>query len=293
MLAFLVQASVSVTCADLLARCSSGGRCPTMSTFLSSQCDECKAGYYLVSANGDIKGEYCDGAGVTLTSDIDFMSAPGPELRQYCKIGKLDTRDLFGKSETPGPNYVPPSTLTGRSAWIGLRRAPHDPGDMPGPGEYEQDDRAIYCSRSVTITSFKRPRSSWMETEVVPGPGSYSPNVSAACPREPAFTFGKKSRRNRRRDKKMTGKRIQIGIDRFLVTIQDPELDEASVLEYVRSHRELKTVLKEVMQRIMEEKPPAPLGYMRDYFNAMKPQPAPEEEEKEELPALRHQYALW
>lgn len=216
----------------------------------------------------------------TLTSHIDYINQPQFPERRSIKIGKRDGHDFFFLNDSPGPSYLPENKPTGRVPKIGLRFRSRSVESGPGPGTYDPNDSFMYSTRVTQLASGAGKRTAWMVGDKNPGPGAYNPETTLAKPREPSFTIGGRSRPNRRRDKKMGNvKPVQLGIDVFLITIKDPKMSEAEIMDYVRSHGELKSVLHEVMAEILEEKPEAPVGYMRDYFRRMRIEMYGEEEE--------------
>lgn len=244
----------------------------------------------------------------TITSNIDYINDSRFPEDRLIKIGKRDNHDFFPVNDTPGPGtYTPVSNDEGRTAKIGLRRTEREIEESPGPGEYNPNHEFRYSSRSTALVVGAEKRGNWMFQDRNPGPGQYSPDGLTVKPREPAFTIGRKSRRNRRREKKGIIPAINVGIDMFVVQIRDPTMNEADVMEYIRSHKELKTILHDVIDEIMYHKPMAPVGYIRDYFIQMKKdlgweQPKQTKEEQTEPIAVEvdstssdedDSYAMW
>ena len=228
----------------------------------------------------------------TLTSHIDYINQPQFPERRSIKIGQRDRHEFFFLNDTPGPSYMPPNKPSGRVPKIGLRFRSRSVEQGPGPGTYDPNDSFMYSTRVTQLATGAGKRTAWMVGDKNPGPGQYSP-VAVGKPREPAYTIGGRSRPNRRRDKKGNVKAVQLGIDVFLVSIKDPNLSEDEIMDYVRSHTELKSVFHEVMEEILEKKPEAPLGYMRDYFRQLRREMYGEEEEQPLPPELAGKFGLW
>jgi hypothetical protein len=49
---------------------------------------------------------------------------------------------------------------------------------------------------------------------------------------------------------------VQVVVDTLIIVVKSPTLDVGAAGRYLRRHRELMTVLKEVIGRILREKPP-------------------------------------
>lgn len=244
----------------------------------------------------------------TLTSQIDYINdCRFPEDR-LIKIGKRDNHDFFPINNTPGPGaYDPVNQSESRKPKIGLRTSPREIEESPGPGEYNPNHSFRYSSRTTALVVGAEKRGNWMLQDRNPGPGQYSPDGLTVKPREPAFTIGRRSRRNRRREKKGTVDPINVGIDMFVVQIRDPSMNEGEVMEYIRSHKELKTILHDVIDEIMYHKPVAPVGYIRDYFIQMRKdlgyqeqkqvvlpeQPTPEVDDLDSSSSDVNDYAMW
>jgi hypothetical protein len=73
----------------------------------------------------------------------------------------------------------------------------------------------------------------------------------------------------RRKKKQQEVREVQIVVDTLVIVVKSPTLDIGAAERYLRRHRELMTVLKEVIGRILREKPPDPLTLMQDHFVEM------------------------
>jgi hypothetical protein len=62
---------------------------------------------------------------------------------------------------------------------------------------------------------------------------------------------------------------VQVVVDTLIIVVKSPTLDVGAAERYLRSHGELMTVLKEVIGRILREKPFDPLTLMQDHFVGM------------------------
>ncbi|OHT02139.1 hypothetical protein TRFO_30902 [Tritrichomonas foetus] len=198
----------------------------------------------------------------TLTSKIDYIEHRLFPQARSASIGERTKHDLFAVYDTPPPNYMPKREVD-RTHKIQGRHQPRKIEQSPGPGEYDPNDDFKYCPHFTRLVRATHNRTKWMISEDHPSPTEYSPNGNVVLPKEPQFTIGKKSRRRRRNNPR--NKSCIIGLDVFHVRI-GPPFDVDDALEYVRSHPDLKYVLHDVIEEIMELKPAAPLGYIRDYF---------------------------
>lgn len=105
-------------------------------------------------------------------------SAPAPNTYT---LPSLWGSQVFTKPSSP--SY----TVAGRTP---PARAPQDPAEIPGPGQYDSPDPNAYRQRRPAFTMLGRPRAPRPPDET-PGPGSHSPEqVTVTKARAPAFTMG-------------------------------------------------------------------------------------------------------
>ncbi|OHS93316.1 hypothetical protein TRFO_11950 [Tritrichomonas foetus] len=226
----------------------------------------------------------------TLTSEIDYRSERQfPETRPMT-VGTRPNRALWDVINSPPPNYINKRPFADvPSHKIQSRHGVAKIEPFPGPGTYDPTPVNEFVHTTHLVMGNER-RGHWMVNENNPSPADYSPEKKNILVKEPGFTIGSKSRRNKRRERNQSPKKATIGIDVFLVKI-DPSINEAEAREYVKSHPDLKYVLHEVIEEILEKKPAAPVGYMRDYFIEKKKEmgiadPEPEEDPLEYYKSL-------
>ena len=233
----------------------------------------------------------------TLTSEIDFRQKRiFPESLHTPRVGERDHyRDWWILNHNPASFYVEKSNFAGgRTHMIQGRHGEAKKDTNPGPGSYnalESFKMVSDFTRSTHLLMGNERRGHWMVSEKNPSPADYSPNKNNVLVHEPSYTIGSRSRPNKRREmsRKRNGspssnaKCPMIGIDVFVVRL-DPSIDENEARDYIRSHPDLKTVLHEVIEEILDVKPIAPVGFMRDYFIELKKEMGIEDPEPQEDP---------
>lgn len=236
----------------------------------------------------------------TLTSHIDYRSKSiFPEQAHTPRVGERDNyRDWWILNHNPASFYVEKQNFAGgRTHMIQSRHSDPKKDALPGPGQYDalKSFKMVNdLTHSTHLVMGNERRGHWMVREYNPSPADYSPNSKSILVREPSYTIGSRSRPNKRRE--MARKRNNspnsgqsnkngpmIGIDVFIVRL-DPSMDENEARDYVRSHPDLKTVLHDVIEEILETKPAAPVGFMRDYFINLKKEMGIEDPEPQEDP---------
>ena len=204
------------------------------------------------------------------TADINFINyRVFPKIRPQtiCKTGHQDYFSF--DPNIPGPVYDPPSTFSNKGHKIEPLRTERKIQDStPGPGYYSPKDDPPKGSFFYTTS----PRNTdHYAKSIAPGPGTYNPNFYAELSVQPRWSIGKKGRFRKRRkcDPPEVPKGKLIGISSFLVQL-DPSMNESDVLKFVANHPELKLLITEVIDQILVDKPENPLGYIREYFMALK-----------------------
>lgn len=234
----------------------------------------------------------------TLTSELDFRQERiFPESVHSIRVGERDNyRDWWILNHNPASFYVEKSNVAGgRTHMIQSRHGEAKKDTTPGPGSYEalKSFKMVNdFTKSTHLVMGNERRGHWMVREHNPSPADYSPNKNNILVHEPSYTIGNRSRPNKRREmsRKRNGLPTQsnrpqamIGIDVFVIKL-DPSIDENEARDYVRSHPDLKTVLHEVIEEILDTKPDAPVGFMRDYFIELKKEMGIEDPEPQEDP---------
>jgi hypothetical protein len=140
--------------------------------------------------------------------------------------------------------------------------------DAPDPGRYESNPDFYYPNRATHLASSPQNRAAWIRAAGGPGPGSYSP---APTPRGPEFTIGRRSRRGRTKQRAAPDiPEVNVVVDTLVIVVKSPTLDVDAAECYLRTHNELKTVLREVIVKVLSEKPLSPLTFMKNHFAEMR-----------------------
>lgn len=162
-----------------------------------------------------------------------------------------------------GANFIPPPTLSPRPIRIKAYFPPLDFRTVtPGPAAYDPSDG--HCGLSYSISS-PVPRDDWLRDGMPesPVPGTYSAPLSRG-PRPPSWTIGGKSRRKRGWGRREPPADRTVMVGNFAVRVGEDDYDYA--LRAVQDDLILKRMIKWVMERVLAEKPQAPLARMRQYF---------------------------
>jgi hypothetical protein len=176
-------------------------------------------------------------------------------------IGARPPTDLCWLNDSPGPVYLPVREAIGPSHRIAPRRAQPPAEPTPAPGEYEPLSPPRALGRQIRGDGIDR--AEWLHPAAgVPSPDAYFREPVRV--RQPGFAIGPRSR-----GKRVTRGGWRIGIERFLITIPDGEIDPGDAMLYLRSHPEFRRLLRDVASEILAAKPVAPVGHLRDFFRAM------------------------
>ena len=208
----------------------------------------------------------------SLTMNIDFIDKaifPNKEIGKT--IGTKSGGTFYMINDSPGPSYVPKSTLSTRGHKITSRTGKRNDNDNPGPGKYSPTNPAMPKAPSYTCQGPKD-RSKWLVTENNPSPSEYSPKMNNVLRKQPQWTIGEKSRRTKTRQNPNPPKSRFIAIDYFVIPLgldADIEADK----KYIDEHPAIREMIRDVMEIIMEFKPDDPLDYMRQYFSRFKKPP--------------------
>jgi hypothetical protein len=62
---------------------------------------------------------------------------------------------------------------------------------------------------------------------------------------------------------------VRVVVDTLVIVVKNSILDVDAAEAYLKSHGELRTVLKEVIVKVLREKPLNPLTFIRDHFAEM------------------------
>ena len=199
-----------------------------------------------------------------------------PQIRQSY-IGCKPDRPFYDVVESPGPSYVPPSTLSLRSHKIASRSKERAPYVTPAPDAYSPRNPAEPRAPRFPLAGPKR-RDGWIHVGNDPGPADYKPKPEKTMPRDPEWTIGAKSRLSKKRKHPNPPKSRFFGIDRFVVPL-DLSTDLEGDWRYLDAHPELRHMIQAVMERVIAEKPARPLDFVREWFAKLqKPQTATKSE---------------
>lgn len=102
-----------------------------------------------------------------------------------------------------------------------------------------------------------------------PGPSDYSPVHSIVNKKEPEWTIGNKSRKSKKRKNPNPPKSRFVGISMFVIAL-GLDADVETEKKYIDEHPDIRTMIEDVMEIILSNKPEEPLLMMKDYFEQMK-----------------------
>lgn len=202
------------------------------------------------------------------TADVGFIDARSfPEIKPL-KIGRKTGTSFFDPIQTPGPSYIPPSSLSSQSHRITSRTSNLENKTRelnPAPCSYNPKNPAL-PSVPVIVVKGPKHRDDWLNDPMRnPGPGQYSPNLAILFQRVPVWTIGEKSRRSKER--RVISRPKSKGIDRFVINLQPP-YDDDECDAYIRTHPDLRGVIHDFMIDILRIKPDDPLTFLREFFGA-------------------------
>ena len=188
-----------------------------------------------------------------------------PEIRRK-NIGPRSNKPFFDLIESPGPNFMPPSTLSTSGHKICEKKEEEKTSNMftPGPGTY--DPNRVDLERAPAYyLSGPSSRDDWLKDKMKrPGPGKYSPSVKFLTQSQPipSYLFGDKSRKKKRSNP-------PIAIDRCLIRLE-PGMDRDKCIAYLEKHSDIKDFIAELMDELIYFKPPDPVAYLREKFGEQK-----------------------
>lgn len=192
-----------------------------------------------------------------------------PEMK-LLNIGARPNRPFYDVIESPGPNYLPSSSLSVRAHKIGGNRKPEViDRSAPPPGTYTPKHPGESTAPRYTFSG-PSSRDQWLNIEGKPGPSDYRPKTTLIEKRVPEWTIGERSRRSNRRKHPNPPKSRFFGVDRFVIPL-DMTADLDAEWSYIDTHPDLREVIKWVMNRIMDEKPMNPVAFMKKLFVEIKP----------------------
>ena len=202
-----------------------------------------------------------------------------PESRAAHIFGRCP-RGFFDVAESPGPSYLPANGPPSRGHKIAERRGEKNSGGTGvGPGEYDVRFPALPRDPAYNFYGPKR-RDDWMLVNTAnPGPGQYSP--CSVLARQPQWTIGRKSRPNRRA-KSVASKRKKdlVAVDVCIISL-DELVNPQAARQYIMTHLELRDVVHEILERVLNLKPDDPIAFILQYFKNIKERMEAEELKKD------------
>lgn len=197
-----------------------------------------------------------------LTANIDFTNPRiFPEIRKK-SISNTERQPFHGMPQSPGPNFLPPSTLDKHAHLIcsGSYTQKSTSDDTPGPGTYEPNKVSLESSPLYSFSGPSR-RDDWIfALDKTPGPGRYENNKLKLTKSVPVWTFGEKSRKRNNKPVK------HLVIHPFIVKI-DNGVDFHLASKYLDKHK-IKDFINEIYENVIRDKPENPLLYIAEkYWN--------------------------
>lgn len=200
---------------------------------------------------------------VSVTANVDlFDTRTFPQVKPF-SIAPKTGKSYYDFIDTPGPSFVPPSTLSPKTHKIASRYETKTSAYFtPGPGTYNPQRADLERAPVYSMQGIKN-RDDWLkDPSNRPGPGEYSPDILKLRKSEPKWSFGSKSRR---------GKQSQapIPIGQFLFKV-DSSLDRDAWYSYISRKPQLRDLIDELLYDIIYNKPDDPVGFIRAKFASMK-----------------------
>lgn len=198
-----------------------------------------------------------------------------PDIRTFPEtkpvtIGTRDKFTYYDVIDTPGPNYAPSSDLDRKTHRILSRndneRVIEETKNL-GPGAYNVTNPSLPRPPAFNFAGPKH-RDDWMiDKQGIPGPGSYVFNPNSLLTREPNWSIGRKSRLNRR-DRHSTPPQPKdlIAVDQCYVNLALLPNPKAA-RQYIMVHPEIRQVVHQLLEIVLDEKPEDPIQFLHDIFN--------------------------
>ncbi|OHS94727.1 hypothetical protein TRFO_39076 [Tritrichomonas foetus] len=203
-----------------------------------------------------------------LTMNIEFINRPVFPNNRASTIGSRTEQPFFYINDSPGPSYVPQSTLSVQAHKITNRINLTKIEDVPGPGKYEPKNPGVNKAPAYSVQGPKK-RDEWMTIQKNPAPTDYSPKVKVTMKKEPQWTIGKKSRRSKRRKNPNPPKSRFIALENFVIPL-GIEADAEEEKKYIDEHPAVRKIVQEIMELVRKERPDQPLDLIRKHFEQFK-----------------------
>lgn len=214
---------------------------------------------------------------ISPTANVEFSNYRSfPEIKDM-HIFSRNKFEFYDVIESPGPEYAPKEKITQIPHKISCKE--QDNSDLKnahiGPGSYSL--KYPYMPRDPAFNFYgPKRRDDWItDRRNHPGPGQYDPNDVKK--REPQWTIGRKSRLSRRnKSLNPTTKKDLIAIDQCIIGLEQLA-NPSAARQYIMTHPQLREVVHEMIEVILNVKPDDPVAYLEDYFTEIKKFQPPKE----------------
>ncbi|OHT10666.1 hypothetical protein TRFO_04173 [Tritrichomonas foetus] len=206
-----------------------------------------------------------------LTANIDFIDRPKFSENSGFTIGNREKFEYAIMTPGPGPGkYALPSTMdTAKSHTITSRHYHEKVSDTPGPGFYDLPS-TIQLQRQGPVPSVVDNRTDWMVngTEKTPAPTDYNPvPIDGKAPIGVKLTSGRicTSIGKKNRGRNVSNGKNVIAVDKCIVKLDKVE-DAEDAKRYIQSSSALKSIVAEIYDLILKEKPEDPIECIKQHF---------------------------
>jgi hypothetical protein len=202
----------------------------------------------------------------TLTSGVDFYVNPTFAEGRQTTIGRLrKLASATGQTVSPGPSYVPPTSLDLRHSHTIVGR--HDlsrPDDGPPPGTYSP--RLPYLTRAPSYTATGPVHGAdWLAggADATPGPGE--------CTRAECTTrrIGVTLAGHARNSKPVARPEFEPTGANLVVRLRKGD-DREEARRYILTHNDLRKLIIQLIDVVLDEKPDNPVEFLRNRYKEMK-----------------------
>ncbi|OHT13015.1 hypothetical protein TRFO_03414 [Tritrichomonas foetus] len=178
------------------------------------------------------------------------------------------------QDDVPGPQYTIPSIF---SKTKNAHKIASQSTEMyipknqaPPPGAYTPVNPMILKSPAYTVQGNTR-KNLWLQNkEDTPSPANYSPQNPEVLGSAPRWTIGNKSRKGRSAHSMASpGHREVLIIDKLTISLSGIS-DVEKARKYYAKHPEIKEIVLEIIEMMLEEKPKNPLEVLRAHYNGIK-----------------------
>ncbi|EAX89749.1 hypothetical protein TVAG_155700 [Trichomonas vaginalis G3] len=195
------------------------------------------------------------------TANVELVNTRSFPQMRACSIAPKTGKSFYDYIDSPGPSYVPPSSLSPKTHKIASRYETRTTFDStPGPGSYNPQRADLERSPVFSMHGISN-RDDWLkELQARPGPGHYTPKqVSKSQPR---WTFGSKSR-------KRSASAPPIPLGPFLFKV-DSSLNREECYNYIEKKPQLRALIEDIFEYVILYKPEDPVACIRERFASLK-----------------------